>query len=107
MLLSVGQVSDYKGAALMIDALPKQRHCSETEVMTPTGSAPPSRGRGISACIPSQKNHEARIPPDAILYRQRHEIENMFGRIKDWRRIPTRYDRGAHLHVRHLHRRCR
>jgi transposase len=28
--------------------------------------------------------------------RQRHKIENMFGRLKDWRRIHTRYDRCAH-----------
>jgi transposase len=27
--------------------------------------------------------------------RQRHKIENMFGRLKDWRRIHTRYGRCA------------
>ena len=27
------------------------------------------------------------IPHDRTLYRQRHKIENMFGRLKDWRRI--------------------
>ncbi len=32
---------------------------------------------------------------DRVLYRQRHKIENMFGRLKDWRRIHTRYDRCA------------
>ena len=36
------------------------------------------------------------IPYDRILYRQRHRIENMFGRLKDWRRIHNRYDRCAH-----------
>ena len=33
---------------------------------------------------------------DALLYRQRHRIEIMFGRLKDWRRIAMRYDRCAH-----------
>ena len=33
---------------------------------------------------------------DSTLYRHRHRIENMFGRIKDWRRIHTRYDLCAH-----------
>ncbi|MGJ4860645.1 transposase [Labrys sp. La1] len=28
--------------------------------------------------------------------RQRHKIEIMFGKLKDWRRIHTRYDRCAH-----------
>jgi transposase len=32
------------------------------------------------------------IPHDRALYRQRHKIEIMFGRLKDWRRIHTRYD---------------
>ena len=27
------------------------------------------------------------------LYRQRYKIENMFAKLKDWRRIHTRYDR--------------
>ena len=36
------------------------------------------------------------LPYDRTLYRQRHRIENAFGRIKDWRRIATRYDRCAH-----------
>jgi transposase len=28
--------------------------------------------------------------------RQRHKVENMFARLKDWRRISMRYDRCAH-----------
>ena len=36
------------------------------------------------------------IPHDPAVYRQRHKIENMFGRHKDWRRVHTRYDRCAH-----------
>jgi len=33
---------------------------------------------------------------DPRLYRQRHRVENMFGKLKDWRRIHTRHDRCAH-----------
>jgi len=33
---------------------------------------------------------------DKTLYKQRHKIEIMFSRLKDWRRIATRYDRCAH-----------
>ena len=32
---------------------------------------------------------------DAELYKRRSLVERMFGRIKDWRRIATRYDRCA------------
>jgi transposase len=47
-------------------------------------------------CIPSKINRKIQIPHVRTLYRQRHKIENMFGRLKDWRRIHTRYDRCAH-----------
>ncbi|MBB4000739.1 transposase, partial [Aureimonas pseudogalii] len=33
---------------------------------------------------------------DAALYRQRHKVENLFAKLKDWRRIATRYDRCTH-----------
>jgi transposase len=33
---------------------------------------------------------------DMALYRMRHNVENLFGKLKDWRRIATRYDRCAH-----------
>lgn len=52
--------------------------------------------RGIAACIPSKRNRKIYIPHDRTLYRQRHRVENMFARLKDWRRIHTRYDRCAH-----------
>jgi transposase len=52
--------------------------------------------RGIAACIPSKINRKKHIPHDRLLYRQRHRVENMFARLKDWRRIHTRYDRCAH-----------
>lgn len=52
--------------------------------------------RGVTPCIPSKRNRKTHIPHDIALYRQRHRIENMFARIKDWRRIHTRYDRCAH-----------
>jgi transposase len=35
---------------------------------------------------------------DTVLYRQRHKVENLFARLKDWRRIATRYDRCAHTY---------
>lgn len=52
--------------------------------------------RGITACIPSKVNRKVPIPHNTALYRRRHKIENMFGRLKDRRRIHTRYDRCAH-----------
>jgi transposase len=51
---------------------------------------------GIAACIPSTLSRKQPIPYDTAFYRQRHRNEAIFGKLKDWRRIATRYDRCAH-----------
>ena len=93
MFLSAGQTSDYIGARALLAQVPQ------------AGSLLADRGydadwfrnalieREISPCIPSRIGRKVHIPHDAELYRLRHRIENMFARIKDWRRIATRYDR--------------
>ncbi len=35
------------------------------------------------------------LPHAGVPYRQRHKAEIMFGRLRDWRRSATRYDRCA------------
>ena len=40
--------------------------------------------RNYKACIPSKSNRKIQIPHDKALYRKRHKIENMFGKLKDW-----------------------
>jgi transposase len=96
MLLSEGQMSDYKGAALMIDALPSARTLLGDKGYDADWFRDALIKRGITPCIPSKANRKIPIPNDATLYKRRHKIENTFGRLKDWRRIHTRYDRCAH-----------
>ncbi|WP_114377917.1 transposase [Elioraea thermophila] len=45
---------------------------------------------------PSRRSRKTPIPHDTALYRQRYRIELMFARLKDWRRVASRYDRCAH-----------
>ena len=89
-------MSDYKGAALMLDALPKAKAMLGDRGYDADWFRKALGERGIVPCIPSKSNRKIPIPHDPTLYRQRHKIENMFGRLKDWRRIHTRYDRCAH-----------
>ena len=96
MLLSEGQMSDFKGAALMFDALPGAKALLGDKGYDADWFRDALTARGITPCIPSKANRKAPIPHDRMLYRQRHKIENMFGKLKDWRRIHTRYDRCAH-----------
>lgn len=64
--------------------------------MTATGFARRSPSAARRPASRQKANRTVRIPHDTTLYRQRHLIENMFGKLKDWRRIHTRYDRCAH-----------
>ena len=50
---------------------------------------------GIEAVIPSTASRARVIPYDKQAYKQRNLIERMFCRIKDLRRIATRYDKLA------------
>lgn len=96
MLLSEGQMSDYKGAALLFDALPQAKALLADRGYDANWFRHALAQRGITACIPSTASRKVPVPHDKVLYRQRHKVENMFGRLKDWRRIHTRYDRCAH-----------
>jgi transposase len=51
--------------------------------------------RDIEAVIPSSARRKPLIPHDREAYRQRNLIERMFARLKDFRRIATRYDKLA------------
>ncbi len=96
LLLSEGQMSDYKGAALMLDVLPRAKELLGDKGYDADWFRQALTKRAITACIPSKSNRKIQIAHDRKLYRQRHKIENMFGRLKDWRQIHTRYDRCAH-----------
>ena len=89
-------MSDYKGAALLLDALPKARELIADRGYDADWFRAALTSKGITPCIPPKKNRKVRIEYDRELYKQRHKVENMFGRIKDWRRIAMRYDRCAH-----------
>jgi transposase len=52
-------------------------------------------GQGAEAVIPCNPTRKKLIPYDVDAYRQRNLIERMFGRLKDFRRIATRYDKLA------------
>jgi transposase len=47
------------------------------------------------AVIPSTTSRRRPIPYDTVVYRDRNRIERMWCRLKDWRRIATRYDKLA------------
>ena len=53
------------------------------------------RRRGISAVIPQLKTEKTPRLMDWALYRERNVVERLVGRLKEYRRIATRYDKLA------------
>jgi transposase len=49
--------------------------------------------RGALAVIPSKEDRTSPIPHDGEMYKWRHLVENLFQKIKEFRRIATRYDK--------------
>ncbi len=97
MVLSEGQMSDHKGARLVLDALPPAAGLIADRGYDSTWFREELEARGIEPCIPSSRSRKRPYPYDKALYRQRHKIENLFAKRRDWRRIATRYDRCAHI----------
>jgi transposase len=95
-MLSEGQMSDHKGARLILNALPRASTLIADRGYDSNWFRGALAKRGCVPCIPSTKSRKIPLPYDKTLYKQRHRIENMFARLKDWRRIATRYDRCAH-----------
>ena len=96
LLLTEGQVSDYKGAAILQHLLP------DTCTFLADGGYDASwlreslKTKGMAVCIPPRGTRNTAFPFDKTLYKWRYFIENTFSKLKDWRRIATRYDRCAH-----------
>lgn len=51
--------------------------------------------RQAEAVIPSTASRKTPIPYDKDAYRARNSVERLWCRLKDWRRIATRYDKLA------------
>jgi transposase len=49
--------------------------------------------RGATAVIPSKADRKTPIPHDKEMYKWRHLVENFFQKIKEFRRIATRYEK--------------
>ncbi|UOM37111.1 IS5 family transposase [Acuticoccus sp. I52.16.1] len=95
LLLTAGNVEDITLAARLVDlAGPVERLIADRGY-----DANHLRHRladsGAEAVIPSTTSRRSPLPYDRATYRLRNVVERMWCRLKDFRRIATRYDRLA------------
>ena len=91
--MTAGQVSDYTGAAALLDSLPKVGWLLADRGNDADWFGDALKYKGIRPCIPGRKSRGMAVRYDKRRYRRRNRIGIMFGRLKDWRRVATRYDR--------------
>jgi transposase len=53
------------------------------------------RKHGAEPCIPPRKNRVEPVAYDRHLYKERNVVERFFARVKQYRRVATRYDKKA------------
>ncbi len=91
--ITAGQVSDYTGAAALLDDLPKVKRMIADRGYDADWFRDALEQKGIKPCIPGCKSRSLPVRSDKRRYKRRNRIEIMFGRLKDWRRMATRYHR--------------
>jgi transposase len=93
LFVTAGPVSDYIGARALLCSLPKVDWLLGDRGYDADWFREALKHKGIRACIPGRKQRKTTVKYDKRRYKRRNRIEIMFGKLKDWRRIATRYDR--------------
>ena len=96
LLVTAGNVHDVKPAPALIGTLPPSAELVADKAYDSQPLRDWITSRGTAPVIPPRKNSRRPHPYNKAAYRARNVIERMFRRLKDWRRIATRYDRNLH-----------
>lgn len=94
-MLTGGNVADCKAGEILLDRLPDTGLVHADKGYDSNARRRQIGDRGAFANIPPKANRIWKNCFSPFLYRDRNAIERMFCRIKDFRRIATRYDRNA------------
>ena len=93
--ITAGQVSDYTGAAALLSSLPGAEWMIADRGYDADWFRDAFKDKRLRRCIPGRKSRGKAIRYEKRRYRRRNRKEITFGRLKDWRRFATRYDRCA------------
>jgi transposase len=91
--MTAGQVSDYTGAAELLNCLPSADWLLADRGYDADWFREALKDKGIKPCTPGRTSRGKPIKHDKRRCKRRNRIEIMFGQLKDWRRGATRYDR--------------
>lgn len=98
-MLTPGDASDIKAAKPLLEPLKVSRQLLGDKAYDSDGLRAWLKKRNTEPIIPNKKNRKKPYPFKKRRYRQRNKIERMFCRLKDARRIATRYDKSAKTYL--------
>ena len=81
--MTAGQISDYTGAAALLDDLPKAKWLLGDRGYDADWFREALQAKGIKPCIPGRKSRLQPVKYDKRRYKRRNRIEIMFGRLKE------------------------
>lgn len=91
--LTPGNISDVRAAELLTGEHRGAKYLIADKGYDAKAFRKTLRDHGASPVIPGRSNRKRKINYDKARYRERHLVENAFCRLKDFRRIATRYDK--------------
>jgi transposase len=94
-MLTGGQVADCTAGAALLDRLPDCDVLHADKGYDANAIRRQVEDHGALPNIPPKANRKGKPCFSPFLYRNRNAIERMFCRLKDFRRVATRYDRSA------------
>ena len=97
--MTAGQVHDLVGATRLLERIPVPRRLLADRAYDARSLRHWLAERGCEAVIPPNPTRKHPHSYDRIAYRSRNLIERMFCRLKDFRRIATRYDKRADTYL--------
>ena len=95
LTLTPGNVADVSAAPALLERAAGARHIVADKGYDADALRRTIRDVGAVPVIPGRRTRTTPIRYDRTRYKERHLIENAFCRLKDFRRIATRYDKLA------------
>ena len=95
ILLTGGHVADCTAADRLLDAITQTGLVHGDKGYDTNAVRRKIEEKGAAPNIPPKRNRVWKNCFSPVLYRNRNAIERMFGRLKDFRRVATRYDKLA------------
>src|ERR1700689_777553 len=102
-VLTPGNTPDCVVAETCVSLIPGITELMADKAYDTNAFRPVLKKDGWKAVIPGKSNRKKRIRHDKEAYKGRNVIERCFCRLKDWRRIATRYDKLARNFLAAVH----